>query len=155
MLFKSTYIHNFICNIHSLLHSPSSLQYRAAAKQMTNTNNFVVHKILQIDNTTFSCPSSNTLQVMQTCRQFNLWFSCIWICKNKQTTHHHEVSLKTFSTAVIKQEAVFLKKQQISEDIFLSMNRVYFCSWAIGKMQTFLENILCPSVSQGKAASSV
>lgn len=39
--------------------------------------------------------------------------------KNKQTTHHHEVSFKTFNTAVIKQEAVFLKKQQIFAEDFL------------------------------------
>lgn len=45
-----------------------------------------------------------------------------------QTTHHHEISSKTFNTAVIKQEAVILKKQQISAEDFFSMNRVPFSS---------------------------
>lgn len=46
-----------------------SLQYRGTAKQMTNTNNFVVHKILPIDNATLFLVQ---VVVMQKCLEFNL-----------------------------------------------------------------------------------
>lgn len=75
----------------------------------------MVHKI---DN-----PTLSLVQVRKLSKSIrNSLNSCIWIKKKKitQTTHHHEITFKTFDIAVIKQEAVFLKKQQISADyVFL------------------------------------
>lgn len=81
----------------------------------------MVHKI---DNPTLF--PVQVPKLSELCR--NSLNSCIWIKKNMQTTHHHEISSKTFNTAVIKQEAVILKKQQISAEDFFSMNRVPFSS---------------------------
>lgn len=118
---------------------------------MTNTNNFMVHKILPIDNATLFLSSFKYFRRRSEIEFNSLIFMHLDSKENKQTTHHHEVSFKTLSAIAIKQEMVFPRNSK-SLQIFFSMNRVYFNSWRRGKNETFFENIPCHFVSQGKVA---
>lgn len=115
------------------------------------TNNFMVHKILPIDNATLFLSSFKYFRRRSEIEFNSLIFMHLDSKENKQTTHHHEVSFKTLSTIAIKQEMVFPRNSK-SLQIFFSMNRVYFNSWRRGKNETFFENIPCHFVSQGKVA---
>lgn len=64
---------------------------------MTNTNNFMVHKILPIDNATLFL---SRFKYSRSCSEieFNLWSSCIWIQKKISKLHITMKSLLRDST---------------------------------------------------------
>lgn len=83
--------------------------------------------------------------------------SLIFMHLDKKISKLHIImkSLLRHSTQQLSnRKQYFLRNSRSLQKIFSSMKRIYFSSWIIGKIQTFLESILCPSVSQGKVASS-
>lgn len=72
-------------------------QYRGTAKQMTNTNNFMAHKILPIDNATLFLSRFNYFRSHSEI-EFNLWSLCIWIPKKISKLHITMKSLLGHST---------------------------------------------------------